>query len=159
MVAAPAGPVPSDAGRGRAGGPAGPALPERFWSLPAEELFARLGTSAAGLSAEEAARRLARHGRNMVAESPRRHLAAKVLHRLAEPLVAILLVAAAVSGLTGDWAGFAIVLAVVAISVALDVAQEHRAEAAAAALRESVAVRATVRRMPGTCRRCCASRW
>lgn len=128
------------------GSAAGPTLPERFWSLPPRDLFARLATSPAGLGAEEAARRLARHGRNVVAESPRRHLAARVLRRLAEPLVAILLVAAALSGLTGDWPGFAIIAAVVAVSVALDVAQEHRAEAAAAALRESVAVRATVRR-------------
>ncbi|MBW8270761.1 magnesium-translocating P-type ATPase [Caldovatus aquaticus] len=138
-MAAPARAAPSDATR-----PAPP--PERFWTLPAAALLARLGTSPAGLSAEEAARRLARHGRNAVAESPRRHLALKVLRRLAEPLVAILLIAAALTGLTGDWPGFAIIVAVVAGSVALDVAQEHRAEAAAAALRESVAVRATVRR-------------
>ena len=119
---------------------------DRFWTTPAAELLTRLGTTPRGLGTAEASRRLAAFGPNSVAEDPRRHLLLKLARRLAEPLVAILLVAGLVSGLTGDWPGFAIILAVVGVSVSMDVVQEERAEQAAARLRDSVAVRATVRR-------------
>lgn len=123
------------------------ALPDRFWAGPPAEALARLGSTAGGLPAAEAARRLAEHGPNAVAgNGGRLDLPLKVARRLAEPLVAILIVAALVSGLTGDWPGFWIVLGIVAVSVGLDVAQEHRAEQAAARLRDSVAVQARVRR-------------
>lgn len=117
-----------------------------FWTRPAEALLGRLGVTPEGLSGAEAARRLAAGGRNLVADGAPPALARKVLRRLAEPLVAILIVAALVSGLTGDWPGFGIILGIVAVSVAMDVVQEHRAEQAAAKLRDSVAVRARVRR-------------
>ncbi|MDO9709465.1 magnesium-translocating P-type ATPase [Paracraurococcus lichenis] len=117
-----------------------------FWTRPAAALLEGLGTSPAGLTEAEAARRLAAQGRNIVAEGAPAALALKVLRRLVEPLVAILIVAALVSGLTGDWPGFGIILGIVGISVAMDVLQEYRAEQAAARLRDSVAVRATVRR-------------
>lgn len=123
-----------------------PTPDDHFWTLPAADLLARLGTTPEGLSAAEAARRLSAAGPNTVAERPRAAILRKVLRRLAEPLVAILIVAALVSGLTGDLPGLAIILAIVAVSVAMDVVQEHRAEGAAAALRESVALRAEVRR-------------
>ena len=123
-----------------------PDLPDRFWAVPAEELIAALGTSRDGLAAAEAARRLAACGRNQMEEAPRRRLLARIGRRLAEPLVAILLVAATLSGAMGDWASFLIILAILAASIALDVAQEHRAEAAAEALKRSVAVRSRVRR-------------
>ena len=69
--------------------------------------------------------------------------------RPAEPRVAILIVAGLVSGVSGDWAGFVVILGVVGVSVAMDVMQEERAEEAAARRRESVAVRARVRRDGG----------
>ncbi|WP_431270588.1 cation-translocating P-type ATPase [Dankookia sp. P2] len=108
-------------------------------------MLARLGSGRQGLAVAEAARRLAADGRNAVAEHVPAAIGRKILRRMAEPLIAILIVAGLVSGLTGDWPGFGIILGIVAVSVAMDVMQEHRAEQAAAALRESVAVRATVR--------------
>jgi P-type Mg2+ transporter len=81
-----------------------------------------------------------------VAESPRLDILRKIARRFAEPLVAILLVAAAISGATGDLGSFAIILTVIVLSIALDLLQEHRAERAADALKRSVAVRADVRR-------------
>ncbi len=114
---------------------------DHFWTEPLPSLLRRLGAAPTGLSTAEAARRLATHGRNTVAEAPRLHLLVMLGRRLAEPLVLILLVAALVSGLTGDWPGFGIILAIIGASVAMDVTQEHRAERAAARLRDSVAVR------------------
>ncbi|WP_198369354.1 magnesium-translocating P-type ATPase [Roseomonas rosulenta] len=119
---------------------------ERFWAVPQGAMLARLGSGPMGLAAAEADRRLTETGPNTVADRPRLEIAAKIGRRLVEPLVAILLVAALVSGLTGDWPGFAIIACIVGVSVGLDVVQEHRAELAAARLRDSVAVKASVRR-------------
>lgn len=118
----------------------------RFWTRPLAEILASLATSPAGLTGREAARRLMRDGPNSVVVHRRRRLGGRLLKKLAEPLVAILLIAAAVSGATGDWASFAVIAVVVVASVALDVVQETRAETAAEALKRSVAVHATARR-------------
>ncbi|MEJ1161608.1 magnesium-translocating P-type ATPase [Prosthecomicrobium sp. N25] len=119
---------------------------DHFWRDGPEAALAAIGSTRDGLTSAEAEARLARVGPNEVAAEVRASLATKVLRRLAEPLVAILLVAAAVSGATGEWPSFVIILGIVAISVALDVFQEHRAETAAEALRRSVAVKADVLR-------------
>ena len=121
-------------------------LAEPFWTVPQGTMIARLGSIPLGLASAEAERRLGAAGPNTVADRPRLEIAAKIGRRLIEPLVAILLVAALVSGLTGDWPGFAIIACIVAVSVGLDVVQGHRAELAAERLRDSVAVRAAVRR-------------
>ena len=119
---------------------------DRFWSRSAAEVFTAVDSTPAGLAGREARRRLRRDGPNAVAVRGRRRLPARLVKKLSEPLVAILLIAAAVSGATGDWASFAIIVVVVIASVGLDVVQETRAEAAAEALKRSVAVHATVRR-------------
>ena len=119
---------------------------KRFWAIPQATMLIRLTSAPEGLATVEAERRLAEVGLNTVAERPRLEIAAKIGRRLVEPLVAILLVAALFSGITGDWPGFVIIIGIVAVSVGLDVVQEHRAELAAEHLRDSVAVKALVRR-------------
>jgi len=119
---------------------------DRFWSLPTQALLDRLSTSPAGLLRIEAEDRLARHGPNTVAEPPRLNIVRKIGRRFAEPLVAILLVAASISGATGDLGSFGIIVIVIVLSIGLDLLQEHRAERAAEALKRSVAVHADVRR-------------
>jgi Mg2+-importing ATPase len=122
-----------------------------FWSAAPEEALAGQRTSPAGLAGTEAAARLEQFGANVAVEAPRRRILARIGRRLVEPLVAILIVAALVSGATGDWASFVVILAILAVSIALDVTQEHRAEAAAEALKRSVAVRARVLRDGAAC--------
>jgi len=121
-------------------------LPECFWALPSDALFTQLDVSPEGLSAVEASGRLTKVGRNAMATAPRRHALAKIAHRLIEPLIVILIVSAAISGATGDWTSFAIILVILALSIALDVIQEHRAEIATDALKKSVALQAQVHR-------------
>ena len=116
-----------------------------FWTDPPDIVARRVG-GAAGLSAAEAAARLRRDGPNRPADGRRTGLPLRIARRLAEPLTAILLVAALATGFTGDIPGFAIILAVVSLSVALDVAQEAKAEAAVARLQAEVAVRVEVLR-------------
>ncbi len=127
--------------------PAGAPLTDApFWCGSAADLFARLGTSAAGLNGPEAARRLRADGRNVVAEPARRHILGKILRRLVDPLIAILILAAIVSAAVGDFASGGIILAILTVSIGLEVSQEHGAEKAVEALKRSVAVHAAVRR-------------
>jgi Mg2+-importing ATPase len=119
---------------------------ETFWRVPVDTLYRRVDSSPAGLNTAEAARRFARFGPNTAAPTPHRRLLRKIAKRLIEPLVAILLFAAAVSGLTGDAASFAIIVIVVVLSIVIDVVQEHRAEIATDALKRSVAIHSDVRR-------------
>ncbi|WP_287003604.1 magnesium-translocating P-type ATPase [Sphingobium sp.] len=117
-----------------------------FWQYGPEALLTRLDSAREGLAEAEADARLSRDGPNEIGETARRHILVDLLHRLANPLVAILLVAAAIAGFTGDLASFLIILAVVILSTLLDMVQEHRAQATAAALKRSIALHATVLR-------------
>lgn len=117
-----------------------------FWREGAEAALVRLGSTQAGLGSAEAARRLRRDGPNVAVASLRRSLGAKLARRLGDPLVAILLIAAAVAGATGDWHSLAIIVVIVLASILLDIVQETQAENAVDALRRSVAVHASVRR-------------
>jgi Mg2+-importing ATPase len=111
-----------------------------FWRYPTRDTLVALDTSAEGLSEEEAARRLGLAGPNRITDPKRRHLIVEVGKRLANPLVAILLVASGIAGATGDLSSFIIIVSVVLLSTGLDLVQTHRAQSTAAALRESIAL-------------------
>jgi Mg2+-importing ATPase len=117
-----------------------------FWQQPLTELQSRLGASAAGLSSSEAARRLKQTGPNVLRPPFKRALIIQLLARFRNPLVIILLVASAISAVTGDVTSFVIISSIVIMSVTLDFIQEHRAGKAAEALRRSVAIRVLARR-------------
>ncbi len=117
-----------------------------FWRGEPAPLLARLGATESGLTAAEAASRLARLGPNLLHPQPRRAVLLQLLSRFKNPLLLLLIGAAAVSGLTGDVASSAIIGAIVLISVTLDFVQEYRAGQAAERLRQSVAIRVTARR-------------
>ncbi len=117
-----------------------------FWRQPLPNLFHALHTSPRGLTTEEAASRLTSFGLNALRPALRGTLLRLFLSRFRNPLVIILLVASAISAVTGDRASFLIISAMVLMSVALDTVQEYRAGQAAERLKRSVAVRATVLR-------------
>ena len=117
-----------------------------FWQFPAANIASQVQSDRHGLTTAAATGRLARFGPNSIATSSRRGVASKIVRRFAEPLVAILLFAAAISLFTGDTASFSIILTVITVSIVLDVVQEHRAETAAESLQRSVAIHADVLR-------------
>jgi len=119
---------------------------EAFWWQPTAALMLALHSAAAGLSAAEAAERRDRVGPNVFRAVGGPSLLARLARRVFNPLIAVLIVAAAISGLSGDMGSFGIIVAVVSLSITLDIVQEHRAEQAADALRRSVAVKTDVRR-------------
>ncbi|PPQ33494.1 magnesium-translocating P-type ATPase [Rhodopila globiformis] len=120
--------------------------PEQVWQEPVDRLLAGLRTKAAGLTTAEVQSRLATYGPNDAATVKRRPLWLQFLARFSNPLIIILLIASAVSAATGDVASFVIIFCIVMLSIIFDFVQEVRAQNAVEALRQSVAVQATVRR-------------
>ena len=119
--------------------------------MSADGVLAALGTSAAGLAPAEASKRLLAFGRNILAEH--RVTAWGVLVRqLRNPLLILLLSAAAVSALTGDRTDGGIIAAIVLLSVGLGFVNEYRSELAVAALHANIRHEAVVWR-DGTQRR------
>ena len=117
-----------------------------YWKQPIKALLAGLAATHDGLTTNEASLRLLRYGRNDAIDHKRTPGRLRLTQRLSNPLVIILLLASAISAAMGDLASFAIVASIVLLSVLLDFAQESRALHAVEALRDQVALRATVRR-------------
>lgn len=116
---------------------------DQAWWLDPMPAAAHAG---AGLSRAEANIRLTRFGPNLLRASSQRSLLLQYLVRFKNPLVLILLLASAVSALTGELANFLIISFIVLLSVTLDFVQEYRANSAAEKLRQSVALRVAVMR-------------
>ena len=110
------------------------------------------GAPPAGLTTAEARRRARIHGRNEFRPHRARAPWHELLRRLGNPLILVLLAASLLSALTGEVASFAIIVAMVALSIAIDFVQEHRAGRAAEALIRRVQVRARVLRDGQECR-------
>ncbi|MCO8277938.1 cation-transporting P-type ATPase [Actinoplanes sp. TRM 88003] len=91
-------------------------------------------TSEHGLTTAEAAARLAADGPNSVAPPAPRSLAGRVGRQLADPLVALLLVASVVTAVLGDLPDTIVIVLVVVVNTVIGVVQEVRADAAIAAL-------------------------
>lgn len=115
-----------------------------WWLKPLSEPQAESATDAAGLSSAEAGSRLAQYGPNLFRDHQQQPLWLQFLSRFKNPLVILLLVASAISALTGEMTNFLIITVMVLFSVTLDFVQEHRAGQAAESLRHSVSVRARV---------------
>ena len=96
-------------------------------------VLTRLASVDRGLTAVEAARRLREFGPNALAVH-RVSALAVLLRQVRNPLLLLLLAAAAVSGLTGDPTDAAIIAAIVVLSVGLGFFNEYRAANAVAAL-------------------------
>ena len=115
-------------------------------SLPIEEVFERLRSSPQGLSDEEAARRLREHGPNVIEEEKGRSPLFIFIDQFINPLMALLLLATALSLAIGEVLDAATILAIVLASSILGFAQEYRAEEAVKALKKMTAPTARVLR-------------
>ena len=120
--------------------------PRPFWTRAPDDLFGELACGPEGLASTDAERRFAQHGPNSDAAAAADSSLRALRRRLLEPLSLILLIAGAVSVVTGDAIGGSIIVAILAISIGLDTFQEGRAVKAAELLRRSVALRAEVKR-------------
>lgn len=117
----------------------------------ADEVFADIGSSANGLTSAEAQTRLEKNGKNKLAEAKKPSVIKKFFAELADPMIIILLIAAAVSGVTAalqneSFTDVFIILAVVLINAVLGVVQENKAEKAIEALQKITAATSKVLR-------------
>jgi len=119
---------------------------EEALTLQAEELLAKLGTSARGLDSDEVAQRLETFGYNRISERERTASVVRLLLTFRNPLVIILLIAGALSGLLGQIESAVIIFSIITVSVLLTFYQESKASRAAELLRERVATTASVMR-------------
>ena len=123
----------------------------KFYCENAETVISELSSDANGLTSGEAERRLAEHGKNKLAEGKKDSIIKQLLKQLADPMIIILLVAAAISGVLAvtqgeSFADVIIILAVVIVNAVLGVYQENKAEKAIEALQEMSAATSKVLR-------------
>ena len=113
----------------------------KYYLEKKEAVLAQLNTSADGLSREEAARRLEANGKNKLSSPPSEPLIKRFFAQMSDPMIIILLVAAAISGVLAvvegeSFADVIIILVVVLVNAVLGVYQESKAEKAIEALQE-----------------------
>lgn len=116
-----------------------------------EQLLSQLETTEQGLSSAQAAARLEKYGPNKLKDAEKPTMVQRFLAQLKDPMLVILMVAAAVSAVTNYLAGesFAevfIILIVVLLNAVLGVLQESKAEAAIEALQTMTAATCKVLR-------------
>ena len=105
----------------------------------------RLESDAAlGLTEEEAARRLKEQGENKLAEPPKKHLWESFLEQLADPLIYVLLAAAAVSLFLHEVSDTVIILVVVFLNAVTGMIQEGKAQKALDSLKKLTSPKALV---------------
>ena len=117
-----------------------------------EEVLRDLKVGQEGLTSAQAEERFATYGPNKLKEAEKPTLIQRFLAQLKDPMLIILLIAAAVSAITGmlahenEWAEVIIILVVVLLNAILGVFQESKAEAAIEALQTMTAATCKVLR-------------
>lgn len=122
---------------------------DRPWAQPADDVLAHLGADAAGLSTASARERLALAGPNRLPEPVRRPAVVRFLSHFNDTLIYILLGAAVIKALMGDWVDFSVIMAVAIINAVIGFIQEGRAEKALAGIRGMLSADASARRDGG----------
>ena len=118
----------------------------RYWSVAPERLLASLESSENGLQVDDAAARLQRYGPNTIKAQLQSTALRLLLRQFRSPLVLILIFAAIVSGVVGEWIDASIVLAIVFGSTFLGFLQEYSASNAVEKLRSQITIRSSVLR-------------
>ena len=119
----------------------------RWYSKPSQDILAELQTDVEkGLSSAEAQKRLEKYGPNQFEEGEKSSLLKMLWDQINDPLIWILLVAATISAVVGEWIDSLIILAIVVINAIIGVVQESKAEKALEALKEMSTPHAFVKR-------------
>ena len=120
--------------------------PTAYWSLAPERLFSELKSSKNGLTTAEAGQRLKQYGANSIEAQQQATAFRLLLSQFKSPLVLILIFAAIVSGIVGEWVDASIVLAIILGSTILGFIQEYTASNAVEKLRSQVTLKSNLLR-------------
>ena len=129
----------------------------KFYLEGADKVLADVKSTADGLSSAEAQKRLEQNGKNKLKEVEKDSLFKKFINSLADPMIIMLLVAAAIQAAVAvieaggkpglrDFADVLVILVVVIINTIMGLVQESKAEAAMDALMQMTAATSKVLR-------------
>jgi len=124
---------------------------QRFYNESKEAALQAVKSSSQGLTQAEARARLERNGKNQLAQGKKDSLLKRFFLQMADPMILILLAAAAISGALAvyeneSFTDVIIILFVVVVNAVLGVYQENKAEKAIEALQEMAAATSKVLR-------------
>ncbi|MEJ8837398.1 cation-translocating P-type ATPase [Ramlibacter sp. AN1133] len=102
--------------------------------------------TAIGLDLDEVRTRAERHGPNELPSAPPRSFASLVAEQFRDLMILVLVGAALVSGVLGDWVDTLVIVVIIVLNAAIGVVQAWRADRALAALRQLAASQAVVLR-------------
>ena len=129
----------------------------KYYTTQADQVLDHLGSSLSGLTGAQAEERLARDGKNKLKEPEKESFITKFLNALKDPMIFLLLGAAAIStattiyqnvalGHNESYADLFIILFVVIINTTLSLVQESKSEKAIEALMEMTAATSRILR-------------
>ena len=123
----------------------------KFYTEEKDDVLRAVSATEEGLSAAEAEKRLEQNGKNKLKAAKKDSLIKRFFMQMADPMILILLAAAAISAVTSIYEGEAptdvfIILFVVIVNAVLGVYQESKAEKAIEALQEMSAATSKVLR-------------
>lgn len=108
---------------------------EKFTSKSTSETLSSLNTAREGITAKEAVSRQEAYGKNVLAEGKKKKIWQVFLEQFKDLLVVILMIAAVISGITGEWAGMGVILVVIILNAVLGTVQFVKAEKSLTALK------------------------
>ena len=122
----------------------------QWYAKPAAQVLRELDTSqTSGLTPRQGEERLEKHGPNKLAGAKKQSLAARFFGQMKDPMILVLLAAAAlslVSSVGEDWIEALIILVIVVVNACISISQEDSAEKALEALQKMSAPLAKVSR-------------
>jgi potassium/sodium efflux P-type ATPase len=118
----------------------------KWYQRDAREVIEELQTSEKGLSLAEASQRLQKYGPNALPEEEGINRLKIVFHQFTSPLIYILLAAAVVTAILGDYIDTGVILSILILNAIIGFIQENKAETNVRALKSMVVSRARVLR-------------
>ena len=115
-------------------------------ALKLTEVYETLHTSEEGLSDAEATERLKKHGRNALRSKPPKTILQMLKAHIIDPMVLILIGAAAFSAILQEWTEAAVIFVIVIVNAVIGIVQEKKAQSSLEALRNMSAPTARVLR-------------
>ncbi|MBP7794316.1 MAG: cation-translocating P-type ATPase, partial [Candidatus Saccharicenans sp.] len=117
-----------------------PSSEKKFWKYSPEEIAAHFGTDLKkGLTSEQASQNLEKYGPNELEAAPGRSRLSVFFDQFKSFLIWVLIGAAIISGLMGEWIDALAIVAIVILNAILGFVQEYQAEKALLALKKMAA--------------------